>query len=127
MRTIVRSLAGTIGVLLASGAGAAAAGGDRCSQETLTVDGASIAAVLCAPAPAGDHATVTETFTRGGQSFARSLDIDVVGGAEVSRAVDDVPLDALGLAKRLHLTVAYRNGTPTLEHVLLLPGAVVLK
>jgi hypothetical protein len=71
--------------------------------------------------------TVTETFVRGGQRLTRPLTIEVVSGASVTRAVDDVPLTELGSNKQLHLTIAYRPGEASLEHALLLPGAVVLK
>jgi hypothetical protein len=64
---------------------------------------------------------------RGAQRLSRPLTIDVVKGATITRAVDDVPLADLGSAKQLHLTIAYRNGEAVLEHALLLPGAVVIK
>jgi hypothetical protein len=94
----------------------------------LTVDGGPVAATFCvaAGAPAA-RVTVNETFERGGKQFSRPLTIDVVSGASVTRAVDDVPLTDLGSDKTLHLTVAYRPGSAVLEHALLLPGAVVLK
>jgi hypothetical protein len=127
MRTIGRSLAGTTLAILASGSAALAAGTDRCTQAGLSIDGQPIAATFCVPAARASRVSVTETFSRGAQTFSRTLDIDVVDGADVSRAVDDIPLDAFGSAKRLHVTLAYRNGEATLEHALLLPGAVVLK
>jgi hypothetical protein len=55
------------------------------------------------------------------------LTIDIVDGAPVTRAVDDIPLTDLGSNKQLHITIAYRSGSAVLEHALLLPGAVVLK
>jgi hypothetical protein len=85
------------------------------------------AATFCVSGPSAGRVTVTETFVRGAQHLSRPLTIDVVNGATVTRTVDDVPLADLGSAKQLHLTIAYRGGEATLEHALLLPGAVVLK
>jgi hypothetical protein len=45
----------------------------------------------------------------------------------VSRGVDDVPLNPLGLSSTLHLTLTYADGKVSVEHALLLPGAVPLK
>jgi len=128
MRTIARSLAGTIAGLLMFGPGAAGADpADRCTHESWSVDGSPLAAMFCVPAVPAAHVVVSETFTRNGASFARSLDLELVNGADVARAIDTVPLDALGSSKQLHLTLAYRNGRAEVEHALLLPGAVVLK
>lgn len=125
MRRIVRSLAGATAAFLATTASAGAA--DRCTQDSLVVDGSPIALTLCAAAPDADHVDVSETYARGSARITRTLPIDVVRGAAVARAIDDVPLDQLGSTKRLRVTVAYRDGSATLEHALLLPGAVVLK
>jgi hypothetical protein len=110
--------------------GPAAAGADpadRCTHESWSVDGLPLIATFCVPAQPGAPVVVSETFARNGQSLERSLDIALVNGAETARALDTVPLDAVGSAKQLHLTVAYRNGRASVEHALLLPGAVVLK
>ena len=125
MSLLARSLAGTTVAFLAAGA-AALAQSENCTHDTLAIDGGSVAAAFCVGAPA-DHVTVTETFSRGGQHIVRPLDLDVVSGASVTRAVDDVPLADLGSNQQLHLTIAYRNGRASLEHALLLPGALVLK
>jgi hypothetical protein len=110
--------------------GPAAAGADpsdRCTRESWGVDGLPLSATLCVPAEPGTRILVSETFARNGQTLQRTLEIDPVNGAEISRAIDTVPLDAIGSSKQLHLTVAYRNGHADVEHALLLPGAVVLK
>jgi hypothetical protein len=127
MRTIARSLAGTIVVLLLGPAGAAADPNSRCTHDAWNVDGLPLSVSLCVPGERAPHVVVSETFSRNGQSFARSLEIDVVDGADATRAIDTVPLAEVGSPRSLHLTVAYRNGTASVEHALLLPGAVVLK
>jgi hypothetical protein len=126
MRLLARSLAGTTVAFLITSA-AALAQSENCTHDSLTIDGTPTAATFCVASPAGARVTVNETFVRGGQKMTRPLAIDVVSGAAVTRAVDDVPLSEIGSAKVLHLTVAYHGGQATLEHALLLPGAVVLK
>jgi hypothetical protein len=126
MRLLARSLAGTTVAFLAAGA-TALAQGENCTRDTLTIDGAATTATFCVSGPPAARVTVTETFARGDQRFSRPLEIDLVDGAAVTRAVENVALTSLGSDKQLHLTVAYRNGAAVLEHALLLPGAVVLK
>jgi hypothetical protein len=127
MRFPVRSLAGTTVAFLAAMGTVMAQSGDRCTHDTLTVDGQPLTATLCVASPSDTHVTVNETFARAGAELNRPLSIDLVSGASVTRAIDDVPLATLGSNKQLHLTIAYASGTATLEHALLLPGALVLK
>ena len=126
MRLLARSLAGTTVAFLAAGA-TALAQGDNCTHDTLTIDGIPTAASFCVSGPPATRVTVTETFAHGDQHMTRPLQIDIVSGATVTRAVDDVPLIDFGSNKQLHLTIAYRGGQAVLEHALLLPGALVLK
>jgi hypothetical protein len=126
MRLLARSLAGTTVAFLAAGA-AALAQGENCTRDTLTIEGTATTATFCVAGPPAARVTVTETFVRGHQRFTRPLQIDVVDGAAVTRAVENVPLTEFGSDKQLHLTIAYRRGEAILEHALLLPGAVVLK
>ena len=127
MRTVVWSLAGWVAALVATTGLAVAQPADGCSHDSFPVDGGAVAISVCAPGTTGSPIVLTETLVRGSVSFARSLSIDVVSGANVTRAVDEIPLDQLGSPKRLHVTIAYRAGRATIEHALLLPGAVVLK
>ena len=127
MRTIARSLAGAIGAVLLLGTAAFADAASRCSRESWSVDGSPLVATLCVPAQRAAHVPVSETITRNGQSMSHALDIDVVNGVDVTRTVDTIPLSDVGSAKQLHLTIVYRNGEASVEHALILPGAVVLK
>jgi hypothetical protein len=126
MRLLARSLAGTTVAFLAA-ATTALAQADNCTRDTLTIDGIATTASFCVSGASSSRVTVNETFVRGGQRLTRPLTIDIVNGAAVTRAIDDVPLAELGSSKNLHLTIAYRGGEAVLEHALLLPGAVVLK
>jgi hypothetical protein len=127
VRLLVGPLAATTVAFLATGAFALAQTSDRCTHDTLVVDATPVAATFCTSGPPQGQVTVAETFVRGSQSFSRPLAIDLIDGAPVTRAIDDVPLTEFGSPKQLHLTIAYQNGTATLEHALLLPGAIVLK
>jgi hypothetical protein len=132
MRTTACSLAGIAGtagiaaIAFAATVGIAGAQ-DRCSRETFTVDGAPVIVTLCVAPGAQTPVPVAASFSRGTASFNHTVPVTIVSGAAVSRAVDDVALDALGVNKRLHLTIAYRNGEAAVEHAMLVPGAVVLK
>jgi hypothetical protein len=130
MRTIARSLAGTIaGILLLAPVAASADPAARCTHDAWNVGGQPLSATLCVPASgsASAHVTVTATYARAGASLTRTLDLDLENGTDVTRDIDTVPLDTLGSPLQLRVTVAYRNGAASIEHALLLPGAVVLK
>jgi len=114
--------------LAASFAPASAQPAQRCSHETFPVAGHAVAVTVCAGAhDGGKTVAVTETFKNATASFNRTTAIEVLPGAAASRAVDDVSLAPLGLQYTLHLTLAYREAAVTIEHALLLPGAVPLK
>jgi len=101
-----------------------------CSTDAFSIDGTSLSVELC-PAPAATtagKAALTETLTVKGQlPLIRAVTVELLPGADTSRTIDDAPLQKLGLARTLHLTIAYRNGAARLEHALLVPGAVALK
>jgi hypothetical protein len=123
----MRSFAALAALLVVSTAPAAAQNPGRCDRQTFPVNGQSVAVTVCASAPRGHSVAVNETFSRGAQSFSRTTTIDVLPGADVSRAVDDASLTPFGLPFTLHVTLAYRGGNVAVEHALLLPGAVPLK
>ena len=107
---------------------------DACTTEAFTIEGRAVTLQFCAPAavpPAekGKRAVVVlrETVSAGGVTFVRAATLDYHQGAESSRAIDDVPLDKLNIAKTLHLSVEFKPGSVHLEHVLLIPGAIPLK
>ena len=100
----------------------------RCSRDTFPVGGQSVAVTVCAGAPdSGKSVAVTESFKTTAASFNHSSSIEVLPGAAASRTVEDVSLAPLGLQYTLHLTLAYRQAAVSIEHALLLPGAVPLK
>jgi len=126
MHFLARSLAATTVAFLVT-ATAALAQSENCTHDSFAIDGVPTAATFCVAGAPAARVTVAETFVRGSQKMTRALTIDVVSGAAVTRTVDDVPLSEIGSSKVLHLTIAYHSGEATLEHALLLPGAVVLK
>ncbi|GAC1299747.1 MAG: hypothetical protein NVSMB19_04750 [Vulcanimicrobiaceae bacterium] len=126
------SLASGLAVLagLPLAATAAPAG---CSSDAFVVKGAALVVELCAvattPHPGSKSpVTVTETITAKGQpALVRKVALDAALGDEISRTIDDAPLQALGIAGTLHMTLAYKSGAVHLEHALLVPGAIALK
>src|SRR5665213_3464861 len=109
MRTFVAVLA----LFVASIASALPQPASRCSHDTFADGGKTVA--------------VTETFRNASTSFSDATSIEVLAGASISRSVHDVSLAPLGLQYTLHLTLAYREAAVSIEHALLLPGAVPLK
>jgi hypothetical protein len=122
------------------GATVPSAAAGTCSTDTFTIDGSAVTLDMClgaAPDPAASRhgspakapaATLTETFTVKGQPpLVRALPLDALPADEPSRTIDDVPLEKLGLARTLHLTIAVRSSGVHLEHALLVPGALTLK
>ena len=122
MRTFV-----AVAALVAASIAPALAQGGKCSHETFPVGGQSVAVTVCAAAPEGKSVAISESFKGASASFGHAASIEILPGAAASRAVDDVALTPLGLQYTLHLTLAYRDGGVSIEHALLLPGAVPLK
>lgn len=120
---------GVVFALLAASAAAASAqpAAQRCSNDVFSVAGQSVSVTVCAGASDGASVAVTETAKSGSKTASHAASIDILTGASTSRSVDDLSLAPLGLAYTLHLTLAYHNGAASLEHALLLPGAVPLK
>lgn len=108
-------------------------GDGRCTREILEVGDDPVAISLCVsnarPGLGTPDVTVDvdETFAGRGSSFARSTSLDFLRDQEAAKAIDDVSLDRLGLARSLHLSLQYRGGLVSIAHALLLPGAIPLK
>ncbi len=103
-----------------------------CSDDAFVVKGTPLSVELCAPTGARASAkapvTITETITAKGQpSLVRKVPLDGALGDEASHTIDDAPLQSLGIAGTLHMTLAYKGGAVHLEHALLVPGAIALK
>ena len=127
MRFTVRILAAALALAATSVAAASAQPAGRCSHDAFPVAGQTVGVTVCAAAAEGKSVQVTETFKGRTGSFSRNTTVDVLPGAATSRTVDDVGLAPLGLPYTLHLTLAYRDALASIEHALLLPGAVPLK
>lgn len=116
--------------LVLSAGAAGAQDGEGCSHDTLTIDSVPVAVTLCAGARVREADVgalpLVETFAANGESFSRSVTLEVLPG-EASRVIDDVPLEPLHIAKTLHITIRYRARGLRLEHAMLLPGAITLK
>ena len=125
-------LASSLAFVLLPAALALPAVADPCSHRALTIEGMAVEVTLCATAqhpgasPAGKtlEVAVQEEFKGPKGSFSRATTLEFLGGVAVSRTIDDVAIDRLGLSRTLHMTLALREGNLTLEHAMLLPGAV---
>jgi hypothetical protein len=122
MRTFVAVLA----FLVAGISAAPAQPAQKCSRDTFDVNG-PITVTVCAGAAEGRNVAVTETVKAAAGSFTHATTIEVLPGASASRTIDDLSLAQLKLPYTLHVTLAYRDGVASIEHALLLPGAVPLK
>jgi hypothetical protein len=100
-----------------------------CSADSFTIDGTQLTVAICPAAPARtDGVSLTETFsTKGKPPLLRTLSLDLLPDTDTARAIDDVDLQQVGIAKTLHLAVLYKSGAVKLEHALLVPGAIALK
>lgn len=124
----MRTFAAVLALLAASIGPASSQPAQRCSRDSFPVGGQTVAVTVCAGAPdSGKSVAVTETYKTAAAAFNHSASIEVLPGAAASRTVEDVPLTPLGLQYTLHLTLAYRQAAVSIEHALLLPGAVPLK
>lgn len=109
-----------------------AAATDPCTHRSVSIEGMPVEITLCATAqrPGASAAgktveiTVSEEFKGPKGAFSRSASLEFLGGVAVSRTIDDVPIERLGVPRTLHMTLSLRGGTVTLEHAMLLPGAV---
>ncbi len=127
MREIFRAAAVLAGFIVC-GERAAAQSDPRCSVYALPVDGGTVAARFCVPGePPSASVAISESFAARGRSFTKLLALATVPGQRTTRAIDDVDLAPLAIARTLHLTLAYRAGRVTLEHALALPGAIPVK
>jgi hypothetical protein len=99
-----------------------------CTSDAFAVSGKTVTATVCAGAPADGAVPVTETYASGGERTTKTLSVPLSSGEAIARGIDDVDLGPLGIAgATLHVTIRYRAGRATIEHALLLPGAIPLK
>ncbi len=111
----------------------ASAQAGRCTREMLPVKGIPLTASYCvageSPVPAGHDLTlhVTETYATSRGSFTQQSTLQFIAGESVSRVIEDVALNRVGLEGTLHLTLVYRAGLVRVESALLTPGAITIK
>ena len=123
------ALAVALAAFATSAAPAFAAAG--CSNDAFTVSGSALTVEICTPAtrPIGKSPVLAiATLTARGQAtLVRRVSLDVISPNEASHTIDDAPLQSLGIAGTLHMTIGYKAGAVRLEHALLVPGAIALK
>lgn len=98
----------------------------------MSIEGQKVSAQFCVTDEARGgpnkpvRVTISEALSASGNSVNRTATLDFVA-ADAARAIDDIPLSALGIKRTLHSTFLYSGGSVKLEHALLVPGAVTVK
>jgi hypothetical protein len=104
-----------------------------CTQQTLSVRGTPVSIGYCVTgAPRATGAAeiivpVVATYSAPGGSVRRSIDLHFLADEGVSRVLESVDLQPVGLTGTLHLTLAYSRGVVQVEGALLTPGAITIK
>lgn len=124
--SIMRTFAAALAVLALIPAPALAQA-QRCAHESFDIQGKTVVVAACPGSPEARSVPITETLKSGSSSLTHSGAIELLPGASVSRGIDDVALSTLGITGTLHLTLAYHENSITIEHAMLLPGAIPLK
>jgi hypothetical protein len=88
---------------------------------------AAVDATFCSAPVSAGAVRVTETFAAGGKSVVHQVSIELVPGAAVSRAGDDVDLAPLGIPRALHLQLRFAGGVTRMAGGLLTPGAIPVR
>jgi hypothetical protein len=129
MKTSRALLVGSlIALCLAGGALASAQDEATCHHDQLALPSGPISIALCPSAdPDGKNLALRLTLSRDGSTLTHNVQIGAVSGADVMHLVRDIPLADFGLSNTLHATVRVDRNGGTIEHALLLPGAIVLK
>lgn len=132
LRTVV-VLAVAVSLTLAAAESARAQRLGRCTHETLMVQGLPVTAQYCVVsegrARRGSElpVSVMETFSTPRGSFSKPVAFVFIAGEPISRVMEDVPLQRLGLPGVLHLSLAHRRGAVRIEGAMLTPGAITIK
>lgn len=129
-RTRRTACAGAAAALLFA---APAAAQNRCTRDSLTVQGTPIAVEYCVTAmgrmsPGSElPVTVSELYHTNRGTVRETKAFRFIAGEPSSRVIDDLDLAPLGLKGTLHLTLVLRGGTVALEGAMLTPGAVTIR
>lgn len=120
--------------LAIAGATPLAAGAQsRCTQETLQVRGTPVGIGYCVDGPlrsdGGDEVVVpvSATYASPSGSLREQRDLRFISGESVSRILENVRLDRIGMTGVLHLTLTYARGVVRIEGALLTPGGLTIK
>lgn len=131
MKPIPIAAAAALALTLAAGTGARAA--EACSHETLSIRATPVNVAYCVlragRAKPGESVplALNETYASPRGSLNRTVTVQFIAGENPSRAIEDVPLEPLGLTGTLHVTLAYAGGLVRIESAILTPGAITIK
>lgn len=105
----------------------------RCTRETLSVRGTPLTAAYCVTgigtaSPGNDLPVhVSEEYSTGHGSWSQAKTLQFIAGEPVSRVIEDLPLEKVGLQGTLHLTLALHGGEVRIDSAMLTPGAITVK
>lgn len=105
----------------------------RCTRETLSVRGTPLTAAYCVTgmgtaSPGNDLPVhVTEEYSTARGSWSQDKTLQFIAGEPVSRVIEDLPLEKVGLHGTLHLTLALHGGEVRIDSAMLTPGAITVK
>ena len=125
-----------IGLLCLAVAGAtplAAGAQSRCTQETLQVRGAPVGVGYCVDGPLRSDGSdevivpVSATYTSPAGSLREQRELHFIAGESISRILENLRLERIGMTGVLHLTLTYTRGLVRVEGALLTPGAITIK
>lgn len=111
----------------------AASAQERCTRETLVVQGAPVTIGYCVsglPRMGGNEEIVVPvraSYAAASGAFGEAGELRFVAGEKISRVLEDLDLTRLGLTGTLHLTLSYSGGLVRIEGALLTPGAITVK
>lgn len=104
-----------------------------CSQETLQVRGTPVAVGYCVNGPLRSDGPdevvvpVAATYASPNGSVREQRQLHFIAGENVSRILENVRLERIGMAGVLHLTLTYSRGVVRVEGALLTPGGITIK
>ena len=100
-----------------------------CSTRTLTVTGKAVTISFCPQSVSrNDNGEIIvhaqEQVNASGTSVVNARVFAFLAGEQTSRAIEILPLNGVGIAGKLHLSLAYHDGEITIESAVLTPGAI---
>ena len=104
-----------------------------CTQETLQVRGAPVGIGYCVDGPLRSDGAdeivvpVSATYTSPSGAVREQRALHFIAGENVSRILENLRLERIGMRGVLHMTLTYSRGVVRVEGALLTPGGITIK